>query len=474
MKQMSLRFRLALAGLIAIVGALGLAGLGLTWLFERHAYRTLAVDLDGYVRQIVGGLEVEPGGAVILPRPPRDPRFEAPLSGLYWEIIGDGKILRSRSLWDATLALPSDHLSAGQTHYHQLRGPDDKILLAAELRIAPSSNQSPPFRIVVASDLTRLRGARNAFAADLGPGLAGLGLLLLAGTWIQLGLGLRPLARLRLDAAAVAEGRERRLTGPVPPEVQPLVAEINGLLDARDAEIERARGRAADLAHGLKTPLTALAGDAQDLRDLKLDDLAASIEAVGETMRRHVERELARARLRGANFAAGAPETQAAPIVDALIRTLKRTEKGAAISIVNELSPFVTVRMDRADLTEILGNIMDNAVRYATTMVLVSEEFEGWRRRDCRGGRRTGHCSRNGGARPQTWRPARSIRRCRTGFGDRSGHPRRLSLENGIRPLAIRRAQAAHTGRWLPDISRSDMSARRSSRFCFSALLRQS
>ena len=134
MNGVSLRLRLALAGAVAIAIALAVAGYGLTLLFERHVYQTLADSLDAYVREIAGGLEIDGSGTVSLPRAPADPRFDAPLSGLYWEIVGGGGTLRSRSLWDAALNLPSGDLSEGETHHHQIVGPDGKLLLAAERR----------------------------------------------------------------------------------------------------------------------------------------------------------------------------------------------------------------------------------------------------------------------------------------------------------------------------------------------------
>src|SRR5271166_284191 len=251
--------------------------------------------------------------AVALPRPPPDPRFDAPLSGLYWEVIG-ANVLRSRSLWDQALTLPKDALSELQTHHHQLMAPNGKLLLAAERTItAPARGDR--LRVVVASDLTRLRAARDAFAADLAPSLALLSLVLVAATWVQLTIGLRPLSRLRSQVASIASGERKRLSERAPAEVRPLVAEVNALLDARDAETERARGRAADLAHGFKTPLAALAGDARRLRDEGQTEIAESVEASGETMRRHVERELARARMQGRLPARGADSTPVCEVV---------------------------------------------------------------------------------------------------------------------------------------------------------------
>ena len=371
MSNLSLRLRLALAGGVAIVLALAVAGYGLTLLFERHVYRTLADTLDSYVREIAGGLEIDASGEVTLPRQPDDPRFGAPLSGLYWEVISGARKLRSRSLWDADLNLSGADLSEGQTHYHQVAGPDGKLLLVAERRIQPMRGQARGVRIIVGSDLTRLKAARDAFAVDLTPSLALLALVLGAATFLQLGLGLRPLKALRNEVSAIAGGRRDKLSNDAPLEVRPLVAEVNALLDARDAELERARGRAADLAHGLKTPLAALAGDAFQLRELGHDEIANSIETVSEAMRRHVERELARARVRGA-AQHGSHITPIAAVVESLFRTLARTDAGSALNFVNAAPAEAIVPFERSDLTEVLGNLLDNGVRYAASAVHVA------------------------------------------------------------------------------------------------------
>jgi signal transduction histidine kinase len=368
----SLRLRLALAGLLAISLALALAGVGLTLLFERHVYRTLTDDLDVNLRQIVGGMDMSPGGEIALGRPPPDPRFNEPLSGLYWQIDTTSGALRSRSLWDFALAPPSDRLSEGQTHYHQLAGPGGKLLLVAERRVEFSAQgRREAARIIVASDLTRLRRARDAFIADLVPGLVLLAAFLALATWLQLSLGLRPLGRLRREVAE-ATGGGGRLSLDAPSEVLPLVREVNALLDAQEKELERARGRAADLAHGLKTPLAALAGDARRLRENGEADVATSLEEIGETMRRHVERELARARVQAAATQRGRYATPLREVVEALIRTLRRTETGERIQFENEIAAPILAPIERVDLTEVLGSLLDNAARHAASRVRVS------------------------------------------------------------------------------------------------------
>ena len=370
MKGSSLRLRLAVAGAGAIGLALALAYFGLVYLFERHAYRTQADDLEAVVRQIVGRLAVDAEGRPTLPASPSDPRFAAPLSGYYWQVVGGPKPLRSRSLWDDQLRLPSDEPKAGQTHVHQIAGPGGKLLLVVERRFIPERGGAG-FRVAVASDLSRLRRARDDFAADLAPSLAVLAVVLAGAMWAQLTLGLRPLRELRAEVAAVSQGRAHRLSEAAPAEVRPLVAEVNDLLEAQRQAVERARARAADLAHGLRTPLAAIANDAARLRAEGQAEIARSLDAAGETMRRHIERELARARLSGASRDRSAL-TPVRNVVESLVGILRRTERGETIEFRVETPDALAWPMDRSDLTEALGNLLDNATRYAKSVVRVS------------------------------------------------------------------------------------------------------
>jgi signal transduction histidine kinase len=118
----------------------------------------------------------------------------------------------------------------------------------------------------------------------------------------------------------------------VPAEVEPLVKEVNALVEAQEREIERSRSRAADLAHGLKTPLAALTADVARLHERGEHEIAQDIESVGESMGRHVDRELARARVRGRARSGSKPSTELAPITRSLIATLARTPDGARVT----------------------------------------------------------------------------------------------------------------------------------------------
>lgn len=374
MTRNSLRLRLVAGGAVTIVIALVIAGVALTLLFERHVARTVAEDLDVHLKQLLAGVDIDPESRIVVTRPPADPRFADPLSGLYWQIGDDrDQLLRSRSLWDTTLSLPVDDPAPAELHHHELPGPAGARVLVAERRVTLKiGERSVPVRVAVAVDLARVSAARTAFATDLILALGLLGIVLAAATSIQVGLGLRPLDALRRGVANIRSGRDRHLTAQVPDEVRPLVDEVNALLDAREQDIVRSRNRAADLAHGLKTPLAALAADGDRLRQKGEISIANEIEAVIDAMRRHVDRELARARLRGDAHLGNGVITPVAPLMRSLIATLSRTAAGARINYETMVADDVVAPFDRTDLAEVMGNLLENATRHAKSQVRVA------------------------------------------------------------------------------------------------------
>jgi hypothetical protein len=237
----SLRLRLVAGGIIAILIALTAAGAGLTLLFERHVTRTIGDDLDVYLKQLVADIDTDAQGKLVVSRPPADPRFADPLSGLYWQVSDDrGQLLRSRSLWDTTLELPQDEPSPGELHHHVIPGPVNARLLASERRVLLTiSGQRVPVRVAVAADLARVSAAASQFARDLAVALGLLGLGLAFATSIQVGLGLRPLEALRRGVVDIRSGQRKHLPSDVPAEVKPLVEEVNGLIDAQEHEMRR-------------------------------------------------------------------------------------------------------------------------------------------------------------------------------------------------------------------------------------------
>ncbi|WP_299439736.1 HAMP domain-containing sensor histidine kinase [uncultured Rhodospira sp.] len=369
----SVRLRLMAAGAVSIAAALVLAGLGLALLFERHVERRAVAELSDHLDQVIAGLDRTADGALIETRLPADPRFGQPLSGLYWQVNAGTEVLRSRSLWDSRLTLPDDVLADGQVHEHTLTGPAGEEVLTLERRVTlPDRLGGTAARVAVALDRADLRAATAAFVTDLMPYLAVLGLGLIAASWVQITVGLRPLAAIRARVEAVRSGRATRLGTDFPDEVRPLAAEVDGLLAAREEDVRRARARAADLAHGLKTPLQVLAGDVERLRARGETVEADEIEQVATAMRRHVERELARARL-----AAGiTPATcRPAEVVDRVVGVVRRTPDGARLTWRQEVPTGLVAPIDADDLTEVLGALIENAARHAGSTVTVA----GWR-----------------------------------------------------------------------------------------------
>jgi signal transduction histidine kinase len=370
----SLRLRLVAGGIVAILIALTIAGVGLTLVFERHVSRTIGEDLDVYLKQLVAGIDADAQGKLVVSRLPVDPRFADPLSGLYWQVSDDGaQLLRSRSLWDTALDLPQDEPSPGELHRHVIPGPANVRLLVSERRVLLTiGDRRVPVRVAVAADLSRVSAAASQFARDLALALGLLGVVLAVATAIQVGLGLRPLDALRRGVADIRSGQRKHLPVDVPAEVKPLVDEVNGLIDAQEREIERSRSRAADLAHGLKTPLAALAADAARLRERGEQDIAQGIEAVGDAMSRHVDRELARARARGTARQRGGVSTPLKPLVDSLITTLARTPTAQLLEFETRIAGEPNLPLDRTDLAEVLGNLLENAARHARSRVRIS------------------------------------------------------------------------------------------------------
>jgi signal transduction histidine kinase len=372
----SLRLRLLAGAAAFIVAALVLAALGLTFLFERHVERWIDGQMTSHLDQLIAGIERGPDGKLAVVKPPGDTRFQQPLSGFYWQvqIEPDGPELRSRSLWDFAIDLPPEARVDDEIHTYDVAGPDQQQLHLLQRRITlPERLGGQSARVAVAIDHSDMTAAVRNFAAALLPYLLVLAVLLTAAAWAQVTIGLRPLAAVRRQLAAIASGEVQRLGDDFPDEVQPLARQIDTLLEARDRQIDKARARAADLAHGLKTPLQVLSDDAERLRAKGDDDLAAEIEDIAGAMRRHVDRELARART-----GAGRASTSAnvATVAERVVRVVERTPHGKSLSWTTDVPKALTARIDPEDLTEALGTLAENAARHARSSVTIRARSE--------------------------------------------------------------------------------------------------
>jgi len=185
-----------------------------------------------------------------------------------------------------------------------------------------------------------------------------------------------PFRSLRASLSAVREGRSPRIEGDYPTEVQPLVNDLNGLLEDRERAVARAHATAGDLAHGLKTPLAVLAQEAEQADAEGHHDLATTLRQLVERMQRQVDYHLARARATASARAALGLRCSVLPSVEGLVRTMRRLHAGRELAIDAEVSPAHEIRGRREDLDEMLGNLLDNACKWARSRVAISSAID--------------------------------------------------------------------------------------------------
>ncbi|TVR99917.1 MAG: hypothetical protein EA406_02010 [Rhodospirillales bacterium] len=350
-----------------IAAALLAAGVVVSAFLERHAEQGLQQRLAIHLDALVAASETEDGttGLTLAPEL-TDPRFERPFSGWYWQ-VGDGgdPVLRSRSLWDQALAIDPP-AAAGHAAWLRLEGPEGQRLRAL-VRDLTLPDDDRLFRYAVAAEEGVITAEIRPVQRTLTWMLAGLGGGLLIALFIQVRFGLRPLWRMRRALGEVRAGRAERLDADYVKELAPIAAELNALIDHNAAILERARRHLGDLAHGLKTPLSVLRNEAS-----LHGEVAAGLVAqqVG-LMTRMVDRHLARARSAGAGRILGA-RTPVAPVVDTLRRTLLRIHADKPLDFQCSITADAVFAGEREDLEEMLGNLMDNAAKWARARVRVA------------------------------------------------------------------------------------------------------
>lgn len=367
----ALRTRLLAGAAVWLALALALSGTLLVGLFRDHVLTEQTRRMVDHLDELAAALELLPDGNFALAREPSYPLFHRPYSGLYWTVLPrDGAPLRSRSLWDAELALPAAAAADGEVHAGSATGPDGRPLLAWERTIRVGAD-GRPLRVVVAADGAQLDAATAGFTRVLVLSLTILGAGLLAAVAAQVWLGLRPLAGLRRALSAVREGRAERVQGSYPAEIQPVVDDLNTVLADKAAVLERARTQAGNLAHALKTPLSVLANEAATLAAQGQPELGDRLGREVGRMRRQVDVHLARARASGAAPALGG-STPVLPAAEALARTLARLHAGRGVAIAVDGDRAAAFRGEVQDLQEMLGNLMDNACKWAAQRVVVT------------------------------------------------------------------------------------------------------
>ncbi len=360
----SLKLRLAVGLGASLLVLLGLQYALVSGAISGTAERYLADGLSHRAETLIGALEWEADGPELeVP----DAAYQRPYSGHYYRVEAGDEAFRSRSLWEAELPMPE--LAVGERRQWRTDGPQGQRLLVRAVAVRA---RGEPVRVAVAEDLSPLHAEVRDFQWRYALIALGVGAALLTLQWGLLAVGLRPLERLREQVAALARGERRELDGDVPAEVRPLVAELNRLVRVLEDRLQRSRRATGNLAHALKTPLTRLFQLAEEPE--MPPAVAARLRDPAAQIRERIDRELKRAKLAG-----GSPAQRFDPgrEVPALIRVLERTYAERAPAIAYEGPPPGQAFGEREDLIELLGNLLDNACKWARSQVVVRVAVDG-------------------------------------------------------------------------------------------------
>lgn len=366
----SLSRRMIVIAAIWIAALLLIGGFALDRVLSRSIVDNFDSQLVRVLNSMIGASELGPDGEVRFTRPPADQRFIEPYSGLYFQISGVGAdTFASRSLWDRRLQVSDAHNDIKPHLYDSnefsTAGHPEPIRVAERDAILPGSKVRWRFQVAesretIDDQIHRLRTTLVwSFTA------LGVGLLVLA--TLQTFYGLWPLRRVREEVAAIRSGKKTRISDQVPTEIRPLTEEINQLLAHSEAQAEEARRHAGNLAHALKTPLTvitnAATADAPDLDDTVIRE--------SQVMRRQVDHHLARARAIGRRASAHARANMWESL-EAVERAVCRLYENVTVDITGDKD--AEVRVERQDLDEMLGNLIENAAKYGNGRVFVTVE----------------------------------------------------------------------------------------------------
>ncbi len=359
---------------------IGIAALWITLLLigggialDRVLSNSVSVNFDNQLEYVltamIASAEIGPDGEVRMNRPLGDQRFLEPKSGLYWQISGKDAIpFPSRSLWDRELQ-PGKALRDIDVHFR-----DSNEFDGEELRIAERSIILPDSDIrwsfMVAQDRVSLdaqiRELREVLISSFL--LLALGLIILAA--LQTFYGLWPLRAVRRSIAEMRSGQQTRIAADLPDEVMPMVNELNDLLDHNEKQAEEARRHAGNLAHALKTPLTVIMNSAT----AKAVDLDTTVIREATTMRRQVDHHLARARAVGRRGHAHS-RANVWDSLESVERAVSRLYSHVRLDMTGDEG--VAARVERQDLDEMLGNLIENAAKYGGGSVFVTVEDAG-------------------------------------------------------------------------------------------------
>lgn len=374
----SLRARLITVSLIAIIATLFLAHQVLTGLFDRQVTSQFQAGLKVTLDQLASGLSFDSNSRrVVIREPQGDPRWATPYSGTYWQISANealipGGLQRSRSLWDFTLSLVGDSLSDGALHVHQVDGPNQQRLMALERTVSLDLDRGVgQIRLIAAADIRQLNASIREFNQTVVYYLIALAAVLTMVLLAQLFVGLSPLKRLDYALTRLRDGRTQQLEGQFPAEVEPLVKNFNQILSDYDRHVERARTLAGNLAHAVKTPLAVMSNAAAD-SSVPESALRETVKKYTELSQEQVNWHLKRSRM-AADIRVHRGSVGVEPVVQKIFKVMRRAFADKELEFnFSETHASFDFKGESQDLLEMLGNLIENAAKWAHHQVAVS------------------------------------------------------------------------------------------------------
>jgi signal transduction histidine kinase len=367
----SISTRLIMVAALWSLVALVVTGFVLVALFREASEREFDARLDVYLKAIIGEMAAGTPSEPAVPGNLGEPRFDLPASGWYWMVMraGTGEVLfASASLLGDRLDLPEP--VPGEVLISVISGPRSAELRALQRTII--FGEAAAYRIAVAGDTGELRARETSFAGQVALTLLVLGLGLVGAIFLQVRVGLRPLATLSASLAAVRRGDAQTVDEDLPPELRPLAVELNALVRSNREVVERARTHVGNLAHALKTPLSVIVNEVRGQKA----PFAAKVGEQAEVMRSQVNHHLERARMAAQRRVIGV-SCDVEPALSRLIRAMGRIHRDRGIDIALDMRAPVRFRGEEQDLEEMAGNLIDNACKWAATKVRVAVAPQG-------------------------------------------------------------------------------------------------
>jgi signal transduction histidine kinase len=372
MRLNSLALRLFFSATTWTVVILVVTGIVLSSIYRAAVERAFDRRLGVYLRTLVTDVATPEENAGKFPQSMGEPLFDLPLSGWYWQVTRldapTPDVRASRSLWDARLPRLADLAAAsvpGASREGYAEGPEGQLLRVVERTI--DLGEEGRYLVAVAGDAAEIHEETRSFDNALIITFSVLGIVLLLTTTFQVRFGLAPLKRISEGLAAIRSGTAERLEGAFPVEIAPLARETNALIDANREIVSRARTHVGNLAHALKTPISVMMNEAAAN---SADPMASKVREQTEIMRDQVARHLERARL-AARVAVISTVTDVRAVVTALARTMEKIHHDRGIAIDVDAPEGARFRGEQQDLEEMVGNLVDNACKWAQSRVAI-------------------------------------------------------------------------------------------------------